>query len=266
MNVVFEKNPSSPQQPASTTKVVNALVFNDWVTGALLDATVEVSGADTVDWSTNSNAGLLSGDVISYRDLLYGSMVPSGNDAAKCIARHVGALIIDGDGPGASTDPVTRFVEAMGAKAAELDMATATFGDPFGMELANQMSASDLAAAMVALSGHPLLVTVAGTMSRGLTITGANARTQTVTHTVQAKIAPAGPVPMPEFIAGKTGSVSYGGGSSQHDSGGCLAVLWETPTGAKRVTVVLGSELPDPIRYQDVRKLIDFELARLGEL
>ena len=266
MTAVFQKNPESPQQPASTTKVVNALVFNDWVAGALLDATVEVSGADTVNWSTNSNAGLLSGDVISYRDLLYGSMVPSGNDAAKCIARHVGTLIIAGAGPGGSSDPVTRFVEAMGAKAAELGMATATFGDPFGADLANQMSASDLATAMVALSGHPLLVTVAGTMSRGLTITGPNARTQTVTHTVQANIAPAGPVPMPEFIAGKTGTMFYGGGNSQHDSGGCLVVLWEAPSGSRRVTVVLGSELPDPIRYRDVRKLIDYELARLGDL
>ena len=43
-------------------------------------------------------------------------------------------------------------------------------------------------------------------------------------------------------------------------------MYWETPSGAKRVTAILGAGLPDPIRYQDVRKLIDYELARLGQL
>lgn len=260
MSTVFQKDPTTTQHPASTCKVINALVFLDWVGAGLLDDTVEVNSDDTVNWSTNTNAGLIAGDVLSYRDLLYGSMVPSGNDAAKCIARHVGGLIIAGSGPGTSTDPVTRFVQAMNAKAASLGMSTAIFTDSYGVEDGNRMSATDLAIAMVALAGIPLLVTVAGTMTHGMAITGPNARTQNVTHTTQPNINPAGPVPIPEFIAGKTGT------SYTYSSGGCLVMLWETPTGAQRVTVVLGSELPDPIRYQDMRRLIDYELARLGEL
>lgn len=266
MTTVFQKNIASTQRPASTVKLMNALVFQDWVTSGLLDTTVEVNSGDTVDWPTNSNAGLIAGDVLSYRDLLYGSLVPSGNDAAKCIARHVGALIIAGAGPGSSSDPVTRFVEAMNAKSAAIGLPTAVFADSFGLALGNLMSATDLAMCMAAVAADPLLLTVAGTMTRGLTVTGPNARTQNITHTVQPNINPAGPVPIPEFIAGKTGTVTFSGGDAQYNSGGCLGMLWETPTGAKRVTVVLGSDLPDPIRYQDVRKLIDFELARLGEL
>lgn len=266
MTTVFQKNIASTQRPASTIKLMNALVFQDWVTSGLLDTTVAVSGSDTVDWATDSNAGLISGDVLSYRDLLYGSLLPSGNDAAKCIARHVGALIIAGAGPGSSSDPVTRFVQAMNAKSAAIGLSTAVFADPSGVSLDNLMSAADLALIMVAVASDPLLVAVAGTMTRGLSVTGPNARTQAVTHTVWTNVKPGGAVPTPEFLAGKTGTVYYAGADAQYNSGGCLAVYWETPSGAKRVTAILGAGLPDPIRYQDLRKLIDFELARMGEL
>lgn len=37
-----------------------------------------------------TTAGLEEGDVISLWDLLYGLMLPSGNDAALCIAQNVG--------------------------------------------------------------------------------------------------------------------------------------------------------------------------------
>ena len=62
MTTVFQKNPASAQQPASTVKVVNALVFQDWVTSGLLDTTVAVNSGDTVDWPTNSNAGVPGGE------------------------------------------------------------------------------------------------------------------------------------------------------------------------------------------------------------
>lgn len=193
MTTVFEKNAASIQRPASTIKLMNALVFQDWVTGGMLDATVSVTSADTVNWTTDSNAGLISGDVITYRDLLYGCLLPSGNDAAKCIARNVGALIISGGGPGTSSDPTSRFVQAMNAKAAVLGMINSSFADPWGFSLGNLMSASDLARLMVAVSGDALLVAIAGTMSRGLVVTGANARTQPVTHTVQPFVRPRAP-------------------------------------------------------------------------
>lgn len=259
MTVVFQKNPSTTQRPGSTVKLVNALVMNDWVSGAALDTVVTVISEDTVNWATNTNAGLLANDQLTYRDLLFGMMLPSGNDAAKAIARLVGALIIAGGGPGSSTNPTTRYVQAMNAKAAEVGMSTAVLADPVGLDAGNLMSASDLAKAMVAYAAVPYLVTVGGTMTHGMTITGANARTYNVTHTIN----PAGTVPLPEFICGKTGTVTYG--DPTLNSGGCVAVLWQSPSGIKRVTSILGAPA-DPGRYEDLRKLIDYELARLGEL
>lgn len=265
MSIRFQKDPNSTQSPGSIVKLMNALIFQDWVDSGLIDTTVSVSAADVVDWGTNSNAGLISGDVLSYRDLLYGSLLPSGNDAAKCIARHVGALIIAGAGPGSSIDPVTRFVEAMNAKAGDLCMADSVFVDSFGGGIGTLMTASDIAKLMLAFAEDALLVTIGGTMTRGLTITGPNARTQNVTHTVDGIVTSGGTVPIPEFICGKTGTVTYSGGNAIYNSGGCLVILWESPTGKRRVSVVLGAA-SDPARYQDMRKMIDHELAKLGEL
>lgn len=252
---VFSKNPTTTQRPGSTVKLMNALVMNDWVSGAGLDAIVSVTAGDTVDWATNSNAGLLSGDVLSYRSLLYGMMLPSGNDAAKCIARNVGALIIAGGGPGSSSDPSTRYLQAMNAKAAAIGLPTAVYTDVFGVDIGNTMSATDLASLMVSYATVPYLVTVGGTYTYGMPITGPNARTQNVTHTIN----PNGDVPLPEFICGKTGTVTYT--DTTQNSGGCLAILWAMPNGERRVTALLHSDA-DPARFQDARKLIDYEIAR----
>lgn len=259
MTAVFQKDSNTTQRPGSTVKLITALVMNDWVSGSALDTVVTVVSADTVEWATNSNAGLLAGDQLTYRDLLFGMMLPSGNDAAKAIARLVGALIIAGGGPGSSTDPSTRYVQAMNAKAAAIGMATAVLADPAGTSSSNLMSADDLAKAMVAYAGAPYLVTVGGTLTHSMTITGGNARTYNVTHTIN----PNGTVLLPEFICGKTGTVTFG--DPTLNSGGCIAVLWQSPSGVKRVTSILGAQ-PDPGRYRDLRKLIDYELARLGEL
>lgn len=266
MTTVFEKNPNQQQRPASVVKVVTALVFNDWVTSAMLDTTVTFNAADAANQTTESHAGLMSGDILSYRDLLYAAMLPSGNDAARSIARNVGALIIAGSGPGTSGTDTTRFVQAMNAKATALGMTSSTFTDSAGFDVGNVTTPADLAKAMIAVAGDGFLCGVMGAMSHTATITGPNARTATWTHTVAPYAGAGGSVPIPELIAAKTGTVTYGPGYEQYNSGGCLAALWELPGGGRRVSVILGAALPDPDRYRDLRRLIDYEKARVGLL
>lgn len=259
MTVIYEKNAVTTQRPGATVKLMNALVFRDWVPTASLDTVVSVTAEDTVNWSNSSNAQLLSGDMLSYRDLLYGMLLPSGSDAARCIARNVGALIIAGGGPGTSDDPMTRYIQAMNAKATAIGLPTAVYADAYGIDQGNLMSATDLASLMVKFADDPFLVSVGGTLSRTLTVAGVNARTYTVSHTIN----PNGSVLLPEFIAGKTGSVTYS--DTSLNTGICVAILWQSPSGKKRVTTILGAAA-NPAYYQDLRKLIDYELARLGEL
>jgi len=261
MTVLFAKNSTTTQRPGSTVKIITALVMWDWINGSALGTRVTVAAEDTVYWPTNSNMGLLAGDQLSYRDLLYGLMIASGNDAARTIARTVGALIVAAGGPGTSPEPATRFIQAMNLKAAAAGAATAVLTDAAGLDMGNLMSADDLCQVMIAYCAVPFLVEVDGTMNHLVTIYGANARTYNIkNHTDPESFG----VDIPELICGKTGWVTYN--DPALNSGGCMAALWEAPSGARRITSLLGSTNNSPVTYQDLRKLIDYELARLGEL
>ncbi len=76
--VLFERNGHRSLPPASLTKVVTAIVA---IEQGDLDATVEVD-VDSRTMRGSSVMGLQPGDRFTLRDLLYGLMLPSGNDAA----------------------------------------------------------------------------------------------------------------------------------------------------------------------------------------
>lgn len=256
----FDKNASTAWHPGSMIKLMNAIITREWILDVNLDDTVTIVASDTVNPATNSWMQLQTGDVISYRDLLYGLMLPSGNDAGLALARLVGGMILVDEG-GVDTDASanrTRFVSEMNTRAGDLDLTTAVFTDSYGLAAGNRMSPEDAAKLMFAYASDALLKTIAGTTSRLITITGPNARTYTVNHTID----PDGAVPFPEFICGKTGTVTSI--DPAETSGGCCAMLWESPNGVRRVSVVMGAD-PASERFADLRKLIDYELARLGE-
>ena len=83
MNVIHEKNMDEICPMASTTKIMTAIVviensnLNDIVT-------VSKKAAKT----SGSRLGLKPGDKIKLLDLLYGLLLPSGNDAAYALAEH----------------------------------------------------------------------------------------------------------------------------------------------------------------------------------
>jgi D-alanyl-D-alanine carboxypeptidase (penicillin-binding protein 5/6) len=84
--VLFDKDAHTPLPPASTTKIVTALLALE---RGNLDEVVEVQlDPNRTYWG--SVMGLQNGDRFTLRDLLYGLMLPSGNDAAYVIAAHIG--------------------------------------------------------------------------------------------------------------------------------------------------------------------------------
>ncbi|MBQ7795714.1 MAG: D-alanyl-D-alanine carboxypeptidase [Lachnospiraceae bacterium] len=89
-DAVFEQNVFARMNPASTTKIMTAIVALKY--GNLQDQ-VTVTDAAIITESGSSMAGVKPGDVMSLEDLLYGLMIPSGNDAANAIAVHVGGSI-----------------------------------------------------------------------------------------------------------------------------------------------------------------------------
>jgi serine-type D-Ala-D-Ala carboxypeptidase (penicillin-binding protein 5/6) len=85
MEVLYEKNGFARRGPASTTKIITAILAAEY--GDLEDTVV--SDVDARDMPGSSVMGLRKGDEFSLQDMLYGLMLPSGNDAALAIGRHL---------------------------------------------------------------------------------------------------------------------------------------------------------------------------------
>lgn len=124
--VLYEKNPDEPYLPASTTKIVTALVALDYYD---LDEKIN-TGSFKVE---GSKMGLFWNEEILARDLLYGLLVYSGNDAAEVLASNF---------PGGRS----AFIDAMNDKARELFAVNSSFVNPSGLDELGQMTtAKDLA-------------------------------------------------------------------------------------------------------------------------
>jgi len=126
--VLFEKNAYSRRPMASTTKIMTAIIALE--KGNLDDTVVVSKRAATIGGST---INLKTGQKIRLRELLYGLMLNSGNDAAIAIAEHIGGT-------------VENFAEMMNEKAMELGALDTNFKSPHGLDMdGHYTTAYDLA-------------------------------------------------------------------------------------------------------------------------
>ncbi len=126
--VLFEKNAFIKRPMASTTKVMTAIVALENCT---LDEIVTVSRrAAMVQGST---IDLSTGEVLSMKELMYGLMMRSGNDASIAIAEHIGGS-------------VEGFIQIMNDKAREIGAYNTRFTTPHGLdETGHYSTAYDMA-------------------------------------------------------------------------------------------------------------------------
>jgi serine-type D-Ala-D-Ala carboxypeptidase (penicillin-binding protein 5/6) len=122
---LYEKNADSEVFPASTTKMMTALVALDTFS---LDQVLSVSRS----YPDGENLGFLPGDKLTLENLLYAMLVQSANDAAEIIADNY---------PGGRS----AFVTAMNTKAAQFGLQHTHFQNPTGLdEVGHYSSAADL--------------------------------------------------------------------------------------------------------------------------
>ena len=127
--VLYEHNAETPLAPASLTKIATAVIA---LQSGGLDR-VFTSDVDSKTMGGQSVMGLIPGDQFTLQDLLYGLMLPSGNDAATVIARGV-----------AGSDAA--FVLKMNLLATALGLMETRFVNPHGLgSNGHQTSAYDLA-------------------------------------------------------------------------------------------------------------------------
>jgi serine-type D-Ala-D-Ala carboxypeptidase (penicillin-binding protein 5/6) len=88
-HILYESNGEKPVPMASTTKIMTALIA---IQAGDLNSlvTIHQDAVNEVILNAGSSANLRAGDKLTLRDLLYGLMLPSGDDAAISIADSVG--------------------------------------------------------------------------------------------------------------------------------------------------------------------------------
>ena len=136
--ILYARSAHDRLAPASTTKILTAILAIEY--GKLQDV-VTVNEADLVG---ESSMGLVSGEQQTLHELLYGLLLPSGNDAAEAIARSLGEKSTSADPTLA--EPVARFVGMMNARVTQLGLEDSHFMNPHGLDAdGHYSSAYDLA-------------------------------------------------------------------------------------------------------------------------
>jgi serine-type D-Ala-D-Ala carboxypeptidase (penicillin-binding protein 5/6) len=127
---------------ASTTKIMTAWIILQRAdkNPKLLDE--EIRFSERAAATPGSSCRLKVGERLPVRELLYGLLLPSGNDAAVALAEHFGPRLQEGEP--AKGDGVELFVAEMNRQAKSLKLAETKFLDPNGLAR-NQASAHDLA-------------------------------------------------------------------------------------------------------------------------
>lgn len=133
---VYEQNQNQKYYPASITKLLTALVA---VEDGILTEEVTV-GDEIEDIDADSSvAGLKIGEKLTLNDLLYGLLLPSGNDAANTIAVHVGRKL-SGNKEMPKDQAIAVFLEKMNKRAKDLGMNDSNFMNTHGLHNENHYS------------------------------------------------------------------------------------------------------------------------------
>jgi len=106
-DILYSKNKDKQLYPASTTKIMTAVLALE--KGTLTDSVTASNEAIDPITNNHSHMGIKVGETLTLEQLLYGMMVYSANDAANVIAVHIGGSL-------------NAFSDMMNQKAAELGL------------------------------------------------------------------------------------------------------------------------------------------------
>lgn len=153
--ILYGKNETNQVKMASTTKIMTCIVI---IENFDLNTTVEAS--KKAAGTGGSRLGLKTGDKITIRDLLYGLMLCSGNDAAVCLAES-------------TCGSVANFADMMNNKAEELGLNNTHFESPHGLDSdEHYTTAYELAILTDYALNNEIFSQIVGTKTTTITING----------------------------------------------------------------------------------------------
>lgn len=237
--ILFEKNMHQKLYPASTTKIMTAILAIEY---GNMDDMVTVD-PEVISLTKGSHIALDYDEQVSFKDLLYALMTASANDAALALGKHV-------------SGSVQGFVDLMNEKAKELGALNTNFVNPNGLHddnhyttaydlslIARYAMANDVFREFASQSSYTIEPTNKKTEPRYLYSTNGffygndkiNLNGQTI------------PVKYEGVICGKTGYTS--------NAGNCLVTLVER-NGQYLLSVVLKADGKEV--YTDTHKLLNY--------
>ena len=216
--VSFSKNALVKMNPASTTKIMTAIVALKY--GNMEDI-VTVPPEAYIDEPGASLAGIKPGQTIPMEQLMYGLLLPSGNDCANAIAVHIAGSI-------------EAFADMMNAEAASIGAVHTHFVNPNGLTAEDHYStAYDLFLMINEALKYDKFVEISGTKNYTAEFLDEDGLAISKTWTNSNKYVN-GSAELPEnvkAIAGKTGTTLA--------AGSCLVLVTDDNENRRKVTVVL---------------------------
>lgn len=239
--VYFQTGADDQRAPASTTKIMTALLVIEAVENGQYSLDDSVSAYDDCQYgmdedSSNANPTIVPGEVLSVRDLLYCAMLSSANEACNILAEY-------------TSGSISEFVVRMNERAAELGCTGTHFNNPNGLEDGSHYStAHDMALIAQEAVSHDQFVALcsASTYTVGAT-NEADVRSLRNTNKL---IDPDSSYYDATVYGVKTGFFT--------NAGGCLVAAIERDD-IDLIAVILGAEINDEegvdARYDDVTTL-----------
>jgi len=234
--VLFAKEPHLRLPPASTTKVLTALV-----TLERLDPNARVLVSPQAASAPPSRIGLRAGEAALTQDLLYGLMLKSGNDAAETLAEAGGGSMAG-------------FADLMNARAWQIGARNSHFVNPHGLPNDDHYStAYDLALIFRQAMNHPMFADIVRTRNAALRIESSQGlygdwrMVPVVNHN--------------RLLGSYEGTL---GGKTGFTLKARRCFVGEVDRGGVRLIVAILNSPNSGTLWQDARTLLDYGFARYG--
>ena len=125
--VLYEKNADEKVPIASLTKIMTALITLENIQDLNKQIILTNNDFEGLIEANAVTAGFTKGEIVTYKDLLYGLLLPSGADAAKALARNVAGS-------------EEKFIQKMNEKVKELNLKQTNFSTVIGLDDENNYS------------------------------------------------------------------------------------------------------------------------------
>lgn len=248
--VLLGRNDEDPREIASLTKIMTLYTALQLLKELDISLTSDVTVSTKAANMNGTSARLQPGDHLKLVDLMHGMMLPSGNDAAQCIAEFFGRQLAEHRGiPGMTKDFDKLFVREMNQQADKLRLRKTFYQNPHGMSLKrNHSTAHDVNTLACIAMRLTLFRSIVNTQIYSCKITDKRGDDRIWTWENTNKLLQRG------YEGVKTGVTDA--------AGPCLCASWKE--GETRVIVtVLGSKSMEE-RWEEVPRLVTWARTRLS--